>query len=87
VAAPIQECRDRFDPLVVEFDVNRLGPHSKGDDTRPKEQIDELKARDWYVNYPRLYPEQFARCEARATTRVADVFRQIESRPLARWTP
>ncbi|GAB1816917.1 thiamine pyrophosphate-dependent dehydrogenase E1 component subunit alpha [Herbidospora sp. RD11066] len=66
-------------PLVVEFQVNRLGPHSKGDDTRSG--VEEL--RDWYREMSGAI--DFAEADARARDLVDAVVRDVKARPLSRW--
>ncbi|WP_061294339.1 thiamine pyrophosphate-dependent dehydrogenase E1 component subunit alpha [Herbidospora cretacea] len=66
-------------PLVVEFAVNRLGPHSKGDDTRSG--VDEL--RDWYRDMSG--DTGFAEADARAHDLVDSVVREVKARPASRW--
>ncbi|MEK8173438.1 hypothetical protein NKH77_44530 [Streptomyces sp. M19] len=48
--------RDEGEPLVVEFVTRRLGPHSKGDDTRPAHQTEEAARADWYPRYRAAFP-------------------------------
>lgn len=67
-------------PLVVEFATNRLGPHSKGDDTRPAEVVDRAKAADWYARYAAAYPERFGRLDARARAYIDEVAEGVAGR-------
>lgn len=48
VAGPWNDVRNGCGPLVIEFETVRLGPHSKGDDTRSEQQLDLLHKKDWY---------------------------------------
>ncbi len=43
-----EKVRNSHSPLVIEFKTNRLASHSKGDDTRSNEEIDELIKQDWF---------------------------------------
>jgi acetoin:2,6-dichlorophenolindophenol oxidoreductase subunit alpha len=72
-------------PLVVEFDTVRVGPHSKGDDTRDAGTIERVRQRDWYRRYATAYPDQFGPADARQRRRVADVIRDVTGRPLSTW--
>lgn len=77
--------RDGGGPLVVEFDTVRLGPHSKGDDTRDAAEVAALQARDWHAEYERCFPEQFARADAAARATVAAATTEVLTRGLAEW--
>jgi TPP-dependent pyruvate/acetoin dehydrogenase alpha subunit len=70
-------------PAVVEFLVPRLGPHSKGDDTRSAEELEALRERDWARVYERAYPEQFAAADARQRAAIAQTVRDVLDRPAA----
>ncbi|MGE4158386.1 MAG: thiamine pyrophosphate-dependent enzyme, partial [Planctomycetota bacterium] len=47
----IAEMRKAPGPRMVEFLVPRLGPHSKGDDTREAHEIAAEQERDWLKHY------------------------------------
>lgn len=67
-------------PLVVEFATHRLGPHSKGDDTRPAQVVERARAADWYGRYAALLPERFARLDALARAHIDEVARDVAGR-------
>ncbi|NBF00174.1 thiamine pyrophosphate-dependent dehydrogenase E1 component subunit alpha [Nonomuraea sp. KC401] len=69
-------------PLIVEFATHRLGPHSKGDDTRPP----GFPRTDWYAAYQAAHPAQSARIEAEARARVDEIAADVSARPPATWT-
>jgi acetoin:2,6-dichlorophenolindophenol oxidoreductase subunit alpha len=77
----IAEVRRSGRPLVAEFQTIRLGPHSKGDDTRTAAELDQLRERDWYAGYGELFPEQFAALDRRQHALIASVVRDVDSRP------
>jgi TPP-dependent pyruvate/acetoin dehydrogenase alpha subunit len=77
----IAEVRRSGRPLVAEFQTIRLGPHSKGDDTRTAAELDHLRERDWYAGYGELFPEQFAALDRRQHALMASVVRDVDSRP------
>jgi pyruvate dehydrogenase E1 component alpha subunit len=87
LAPLVDRVRRERRPLVVEFDTVRVGPHSKGDDTRDAATIERVRLRDWYRRYAAAYPEQFAAADARQRRRVADVVREVAGRPLSTWEP
>ncbi|MFG7940501.1 thiamine pyrophosphate-dependent dehydrogenase E1 component subunit alpha [Streptomyces cacaoi] len=76
-----RDCR----PLVVELATHRVGPHSKGDDTRPEDERAAAEADDWYRRYPPGHEEQFARLDERARAAVADVAREVRRLGPSRW--
>ena len=82
LAPMIDRMRDRREPLVVEFDTVRLGPHSKGDDTRSAEERGRLKDRDWHAAYAARFGDRFAELDAEQRDRVARLVAAVEARPL-----
>ncbi|MET9337553.1 thiamine pyrophosphate-dependent dehydrogenase E1 component subunit alpha [Nonomuraea sp. NPDC003804] len=86
--ADVDGIRDRLAPLVtgvrqgrpavIEFVTHRLGPHSKGDDTRPAHAVGE----DWR---DKLLSPRLERLEAEARARVEAVAADVMARPLSRW--
>ncbi|MEZ0072287.1 thiamine pyrophosphate-dependent dehydrogenase E1 component subunit alpha [Planotetraspora sp. GP83] len=87
LAPLVAEVRFEGRPLVVEFVTHRLGPHSKGDDTRPPEVVEHARARDWYGLYAVAHPEQFARADEAQRARVAAIVQDVSARPPSRWDP
>jgi TPP-dependent pyruvate/acetoin dehydrogenase alpha subunit len=77
--------REGAGPLVVEFDTVRLGPHSKGDDTRDPAEVAELRERDWHPDYERCFPEQFAAADAAARRLVDAAVADVTGRAPAEW--
>src|SRR5262249_5406848 len=84
LAPLIQRVRGLPAPLVVEFDTVRLGPHSKGDDSRQPHEVSDARKRDWYREY-QVLGDRFHTADARQRARVADVIRLVEQRPLSSW--
>jgi len=82
---PIAGVRAGAGPLVVELLTERLGPHSKGDDTRDPEELEAVRHRDWYRRYRSAHPEQCQRLEGDAERRIARVIEQVEAREPSRW--
>lgn len=81
VGDDLREVRRRPHPLVVEFEVPRVGPHSKSDDTRSEEELAAVRARDWYTTYREQYPDQFARLDAEQRNRMASVVKDVRDAP------
>jgi TPP-dependent pyruvate/acetoin dehydrogenase alpha subunit len=74
--------RKFIQPLVIEFKTLRLGPHSKGDDSRPAEIVESVRQHDWCRRYARRYPTQFARIDNLMRTRIDHIADQVASLPL-----
>ncbi|MBF9132805.1 thiamine pyrophosphate-dependent dehydrogenase E1 component subunit alpha [Plantactinospora sp. S1510] len=82
LAEPLRQTRAGAGPLVIEFRTDRLGPHSKGDDTRDPAVVRELWERDWAAGYARAYPTEFASADERQREFVAAVTAEVLARPL-----
>ncbi|MEV6955990.1 thiamine pyrophosphate-dependent dehydrogenase E1 component subunit alpha [Streptomyces sp. NPDC051183] len=82
LAPLIDRVRHQHQPLVVEFDTVRLGPHSKGDDTRPERDIESARARDWYGALRAEDPERFDRHDREQRELIARVAADVLARPL-----
>jgi pyruvate dehydrogenase E1 component alpha subunit len=72
-------------PLVLEFDTVRLGPHSKGDDTRSADEVGALSLRDWATAYAERFPEQYARLDDAQRRRVAALVEDVRGRAPSNW--
>jgi len=73
-------------PLVVEVITARLGPHSKGDDTRDPELVETLRRADWYHLIEASHPEALARAEAEVGPRLAALADELIAREPSRWS-
>ncbi|SDG15972.1 pyruvate dehydrogenase E1 component alpha subunit [Sinosporangium album] len=86
--APVVDLvRRRQRPQIVEFHTHRVGPHSKGDDTRPAHVLRGVKANDWYDLYAAAHPEHFAPSDAAQRELIALIAHEVAARPLSRWEP
>jgi pyruvate dehydrogenase E1 component alpha subunit len=85
VAPLVEQVRREHRPAVLQFKTRRLGPHSKGDDTRSAEQIQALWAADWYAALHRRLGEKFRTIDARARIRVDRLVAEVEARPPSEW--
>jgi len=74
-------------PLVVEFATHRLGPHSKGDDTRAESVVRAAREHDWYPRYRAAYPSRMDLLDAGATELVERIARDVAARPPAKGVP
>jgi len=82
VAPRIDRVRTTHAPHVEVLHTIRLGPHSKGDDSRPADEVRALWQRDWLGRYAGAYPDQFAAADGRARRLVADLAADVLARPL-----
>ncbi|MEU4512800.1 thiamine pyrophosphate-dependent dehydrogenase E1 component subunit alpha [Nonomuraea wenchangensis] len=86
LAGPVAAVRKDAFPLVVEFVTRRLGPHSKGDDTRTADELRRARAGDWYEHYAAAFPRRFAEADAIWRRHVDDLVAEVSARPPAQWT-
>jgi pyruvate dehydrogenase E1 component alpha subunit len=77
--------RQKRIPIIVEFITERLGPHSKSDDTRPVEEKELIRSRDLCANYQRQFFEQWRVVEAQVRERMSSVLHIVEKLPLTYW--
>jgi acetoin:2,6-dichlorophenolindophenol oxidoreductase subunit alpha len=82
----IQTMRQQPAPLVLEFKTHRLGPHSKGDDTRSPEIMAEISQWDWHRRYQQQFLEQFELIEKIIKADIKTLVQEVEARPLVVWT-
>ncbi|TJZ44220.1 thiamine pyrophosphate-dependent dehydrogenase E1 component subunit alpha [Streptomyces piniterrae] len=85
LAPRVHDVREHRTPLVVEFDTVRLGPHSKGDDTRTERELDRARARDWYDTYAARLGPRFTAADTGQRARVAALVADVEARPPSVW--
>lgn len=87
LAPRLTQVRQQRTPLVVEFETIRLGPHSKGDDTRAPAELQALRERDWLRRCEQREPERLAAADARQRERIAQVITAARRQPLSGWEP
>jgi acetoin:2,6-dichlorophenolindophenol oxidoreductase subunit alpha len=80
--APLVDLVRAGEPLVAEFRTHRLGPHSKGDDTRDVDALRFAADHDWYT---RRAGADFAELDAAQRDFIATVVAEVSARPPARW--
>lgn len=86
LAPLLSHVRSTGSPLVLEFETNRLGSHSKGDDTRNPDDVEKLRQASWHIHYQATFPELFARADERARERIATALAKVETAPPCSWT-
>ena len=84
----VTEVRDSRRPAFLVIETARLGPHSKGDDLRPKAEIARIEARDPLLALKARLPEELtAAAEQEALEFVRECSAEVLSRPLAQAEP
>ncbi|EGX58209.1 dehydrogenase, E1 component, alpha and beta subunit [Streptomyces zinciresistens K42] len=86
LAPVVRRVREEHRPAVVQFTTHRLGPHSKGDDTRDPAEVELLRAGDWYARYAGLADrtgEAFRDLDARVRAELDALAREVQARPPA----
>lgn len=81
----VDRVRAKCEPQVVVFRTSRLGPHSKGDDTRTADELSALRAADWLVSYTEHRPDRVAAADAWATARLDAALEEVLDRPQSSW--
>jgi pyruvate dehydrogenase E1 component alpha subunit len=87
LADRLEAVRSEHAPLVVEFRTMRLGPHSKGDDTRAASEIKAMRARDWWEQYSLLAPDRFQTIDEQQRSHIQDVVDWVSRLPPSSWEP
>ncbi|MFI6477251.1 thiamine pyrophosphate-dependent dehydrogenase E1 component subunit alpha [Nonomuraea sp. NPDC050663] len=64
-------------PAVVEFVTHRVGPHSKGDDTRDAETLALARKHDWYPLH------EGGQADRAARARIQEIVGEVSARPCA----
>lgn len=79
----IDEIRTGGRPGALVLHTCRFGPHSKGDDPRPKEEVEHLwNTRDpLAIHAPRVPPEERDRIEAEVATLIRAAYQQAMNDP------
>lgn len=72
-------------PVVLEFRTERAGPHSKGDDTRPADELDRIARDGWYASLCRRDPERVDRIARAAEARIDDAVETVRRQPPSAW--
>lgn len=86
VANVVAEVRAARRPGYLVIDTRRMGPHSKGDDLRPGEEMAGIRSRDPLAALGRRLPEAArSRIEERNTSFINAIRTQAEASPEARY--
>lgn len=83
-AGIIDEIRASGPPQALVIATNRFAPHSKGDDTRSADELEEMRSADpLLVQAARLSDAERSTIEARVQAEVSDAFEQALADPEA----
>lgn len=85
LAPVVRRVREEHRPAVVQFTTHRLGPHSKGDDTRSAEDVAALWEADWHRELAERLGEPFRMLDERIRAEVERVAREVEARAPSVW--
>lgn len=76
-----EKVRHNQTPAVIEVSTRRLSSHSKGDDTRPVNEILDLASKDWSNWFQTNYPIEFKEVESIVSSEIAEIVSKIIKRP------
>ncbi|MGH3157304.1 MAG: thiamine pyrophosphate-dependent enzyme [Streptosporangiaceae bacterium] len=85
VTEPLDRARHAPGPLILEFVTERAGPHSKGDDSRPAQELAGIHERDWATRYRASHPSQYERVDAAVRQRIASLIAEVAERSPSAW--
>lgn len=77
LADEIEQVRMCRQGLIIEYDTERLGPHSKSDDTRSKELLDNIHKFDWFDKYK--HESDFDQIEQEVKTELAEILQLVQT--------
>jgi pyruvate dehydrogenase E1 component alpha subunit len=82
----LEQVRSQGHPAVAEFVTHRLGPHSKGDDTRTTEEIALAREQDWYGAYARAFADHWQAHDTAVRELVDVVTAEVSALPPSEWS-
>lgn len=85
LAPVVERVRTERIPHILVFRTQRLGPHSKGDDTRTHAELAALRSADWLADYSARMPEAVAAADSRACERLDAAVADVLARPASTW--
>jgi acetoin:2,6-dichlorophenolindophenol oxidoreductase subunit alpha len=82
----LERVRSQGHPAVAEFVTHRLGPHSKGDDTRAAAEIALACEQDWYSAYAEAFADHWQAHDTAAGELVDEVTAEVNALPPTEWS-
>jgi 2-oxoisovalerate dehydrogenase E1 component len=79
----VERVRKESVPVFVRVDTHRLMAHSKGDDDRPREEVEGYWSLDALSNFEVEHPEEALELKARAEELVSDAVAAAKAAPFA----
>jgi 2-oxoisovalerate dehydrogenase E1 component len=83
VGTAVRQVREQGSPAFVQIDTYRLMAHSKGDDDRPREEVDRYWAIDPLTRFAAEHPEDAADLRSRAEETVSRAVEAALTAPFA----
>lgn len=77
--------RDRR-PRVLEVRTVRVGPHSKGDDSRAVEELEQVRQLDWYRVFESCDDGRFRTADAEQRAVIEELVERVSAAPESVWT-
>jgi 2-oxoisovalerate dehydrogenase E1 component len=78
----LEVVREESRPAFIEIDTYRLMAHSKGDDDRPKDELERFWALDPLTKFAEIYPDRASVLVADAEQKVTDAVDRATDEPL-----
>ena len=82
---PVMRVREGAGPLLVEFLTERVGAHSKSDDTRNQDELAKVHANYWYNLYMETDAGSLLACEEEAKREIAQALENAMRKGPAMW--
>lgn len=82
----IENARQQHRPAVIECLTRRLAAHSKGDDTRPAEEIARHHEESWVERLRLADPDLFTETAQRIHAEIEEIVAEISPQPASTWS-
>lgn len=84
VKSAVNKVRTQRKPFVFVIDTFRLGPHSKGDDDRPHDEIEKYRSKDMYEILKMRLENEAINIERICEENIKNIVSKVEAQPMAR---
>ncbi|MCQ2076879.1 MAG: thiamine pyrophosphate-dependent enzyme [Bacteroidaceae bacterium] len=78
VVSEAVNCARSCNPVLLEIDCYRLNSHSKGDDNRNKEEVDEYQRKDLINVFSKQFEEEYINYKEEAVTAIDEIVEKAE---------